>query len=83
MAAWRTAECDRASEIAQEIADTPARTMAGLLVKIRAVKWGNPEWWNREGKPDAHHWADELAAEILDAVEQLAKLQSATPAGEA
>ena len=70
--------------IAEEIAEAEARTLDGLAVKVRAVKWGNSQWWNaKTGEPNAGYWADQAAAEILDAVVTLAAMQHVAIAGEA
>jgi hypothetical protein len=61
-------------DVAALILAAPARSLADLAVKTRAVKtWGRPEWWDLdEDRTDTY---EHLAAEILDAVMAMAQRQ--------
>ena len=65
------AAIDALHDLSQEILAAPARSLAGLAVKARAVKaWGKPEWWDPvAGRADTQ---EPLAAQILDAVMRVA-----------
>ncbi len=71
---------DHIDEIVQKIADLRAHTLAGLAVKVRAVKWGQPDWWEATERSDDSGWATRLAAEVLSAVEMLAAMQAVATA---
>ena len=61
------AAMDALHDLSRKILAAPARSLAGLAVKARAVKrWGKPEWWDPvAGRADTQ---ERLAAQILDAV---------------
>jgi hypothetical protein len=55
-------------ELMQQMLAAPARSLAGLAVKARAVKrWGYPEWWDMNAEV-----SERLAAQVLDAVIDMA-----------
>jgi hypothetical protein len=65
--AAQTAASNALDDLIDQIVAAPARTLAGLAVKARIVKfWAHPEWW-RDDPEDADPM-DCLVTEVLDAV---------------
>jgi len=60
------AESDALYEIAERIAELPAAGHAGLMVKARALRQLEPDWWEGEGLETGA--SQRLAAQLADAV---------------
>lgn len=60
------AESDALYEIAERIAELPASGGAGLMVKARALRQLEPDWWEGEGPETGA--SQRLAAQLADAV---------------
>jgi len=59
-------ESDALYEIAERIAELPAGGGAGLMVKARALRQLEPDWWEGEGPETG--LSQRLAAQLADAV---------------
>ena len=66
--AAQVAAMDALHDLSERIAAVPTHSLAGLAIKARVVRrWGAPEWWRDPGP------AEQLAAQILDAVMDMAE----------